>query len=183
MLRSPSPQVFHLGEGTDSKNWLNRNQGDVGRMYLNHIKEIVSFLVTQYWGLRVLLWDDMLRKINVATLRGQGSAGVTVGLPGRSRVHPRSSGSSPRRRSGLGHWNIPVPQGSWAGEGDKSPVLPRAGCKLPGLSGFMQITGAIWRGCMEVSRSHGLSPLALVSCRIGHCEACGAHGVVLRARL
>ncbi|XP_019368294.1 PREDICTED: hexosaminidase D-like isoform X2 [Gavialis gangeticus] len=67
-------EVFHLGEGTDSKNWLNRNQGDVGRMYLNHIKEVVSFLVSQYRGLRVLLWDDMLRKINVATLQESGIA-------------------------------------------------------------------------------------------------------------
>lgn len=65
-------QVFHLGEGMDSKNWMNHNKGDVGTMYLKHIKEVLGFLTAQYWGLRVLMWDDMLRKISVGALRGEG---------------------------------------------------------------------------------------------------------------
>ncbi|NXO16085.1 HEXDC Hexosaminidase, partial [Oriolus oriolus] len=63
-------EVFHLGEGMDSKNWMSRNKGDVGTMYLKHIKEVLGFLTAQYWGLRVLMWDDMLRKISVGALRG-----------------------------------------------------------------------------------------------------------------
>ncbi|NXC32018.1 HEXDC Hexosaminidase, partial [Campylorhamphus procurvoides] len=62
-------EVFHLGEGMDSKNWMSRNKGDVGTMYLKHIKEVLAFLSAQYWGLRVLMWDDMLRKISVGALR------------------------------------------------------------------------------------------------------------------
>ncbi|NXK35514.1 HEXDC Hexosaminidase, partial [Piprites chloris] len=64
-------EVFHLGEGMDSKNWMSRNKGDVGTMFLKHIKEVLGFLSAQYWGLRVLMWDDMLRKINVGALRGE----------------------------------------------------------------------------------------------------------------
>ncbi|NWU09200.1 HEXDC Hexosaminidase, partial [Cephalopterus ornatus] len=62
-------EVFHLGEGMDSKNWMSRNKGDVGTMFLKHIKEVLGFVSAQYWGLRVLMWDDMLRKISVGALR------------------------------------------------------------------------------------------------------------------
>ncbi|XP_008945143.1 PREDICTED: hexosaminidase D-like, partial [Merops nubicus] len=67
-------EVFHLGEGMDSKNWMSRNKGDTGTMYLNHIKEVLGFISTQYWGLRALMWDDMLRKISVGALRESGIA-------------------------------------------------------------------------------------------------------------
>ncbi|XP_068062456.1 hexosaminidase D-like isoform X2 [Anomalospiza imberbis] len=67
-------EVFHLGEGMDSKNWMSHNKGDVGTMYLQHIKEVLGFLTAQYWGLRVLMWDDMLRKISVGALRESGIA-------------------------------------------------------------------------------------------------------------
>lgn len=65
----------------DSKNWMSHNKGDVGTMYLKHIKEVLGFLTAQYWGLRVLMWDDMLRKISVGALRGEGTgtAGVAPG--------------------------------------------------------------------------------------------------------
>ncbi|NXC46867.1 HEXDC Hexosaminidase, partial [Penelope pileata] len=65
-------EVFHLGEGTDSRNWMSRNKGDTGTMYLNHIKEVLGFVSAQHWGLRALMWDDMLRKISVGALRGEG---------------------------------------------------------------------------------------------------------------
>lgn len=68
----PQMQVFHLGEGKDSRNWMSRNKGDTGTIYLNHIKEVLDFISTQYRGLRVLMWDDMLRKISVGALQGEG---------------------------------------------------------------------------------------------------------------
>uniref|UniRef100_H0Z7D1 beta-N-acetylhexosaminidase n=1 Tax=Taeniopygia guttata TaxID=59729 RepID=H0Z7D1_TAEGU len=67
-------EVFHLGEGMDSKNWMSHNKGDVGTMYLKHIQEVLGFLTAQFWGLRVLMWDDMLRKISVGALRESGIA-------------------------------------------------------------------------------------------------------------
>ncbi|NXP72305.1 HEXDC Hexosaminidase, partial [Ramphastos sulfuratus] len=73
-------EVFHLGEGMDSKNWMSRNKGDTGTMYLNHIKEVLGFISTQYWGLRALMWDDMLRKISVGALRGE-RVGTAVVAP------------------------------------------------------------------------------------------------------
>ncbi|XP_058013037.1 hexosaminidase D-like isoform X1 [Ahaetulla prasina] len=67
-------EVFHLGEGLDSKNWMSRNGGDTGKMYLNHIREVVQFIASQPWGLQVLLWDDMLRKVGVAAIQDSGIA-------------------------------------------------------------------------------------------------------------
>lgn len=69
----------------DSKNWMSHNKGDVGTMYLKHIKEVLGFLTAQYWGLRVLMWDDMLRKISVGALRGEGTGTALLApLPGSS---------------------------------------------------------------------------------------------------
>ncbi|NXY79146.1 HEXDC Hexosaminidase, partial [Glareola pratincola] len=76
-------EVFHLGEGMDSKNWMSHNRGDMGTMYLKHIKEVLSFITTQYRGRRALMWDDMLRKISVGALRGEagdGSGGTRAGV-------------------------------------------------------------------------------------------------------
>ncbi|NWY55285.1 HEXDC Hexosaminidase, partial [Chionis minor] len=75
-------EVFHLGEGMDSKNWMSRNKGDTGTMYLKHIKEVLGFIATQYRGLRALMWDDMLRKISVGALQGErmGMVGVVPEL-------------------------------------------------------------------------------------------------------
>ncbi|KAH0631731.1 hypothetical protein JD844_019483 [Phrynosoma platyrhinos] len=67
-------EVFHLGEGMDSKNWMSRNAGDVGKMYLNHIREVVSFVAGQPGGFQALLWDDMLRKVSVAAIQDSGIA-------------------------------------------------------------------------------------------------------------
>ncbi|KAM6424536.1 hexosaminidase D-like isoform 1-T3 [Liasis olivaceus] len=67
-------EVFHLGEGMDSKNWMSRNGGDMGKMYLNHIREVVHFIASQPWGLQVLLWDDMLRKVGATAIQDSGIA-------------------------------------------------------------------------------------------------------------
>ncbi|XP_053131660.1 hexosaminidase D-like isoform X2 [Hemicordylus capensis] len=67
-------EVFHLGEGMDSKNWMSHNAGDVGKMYLGHIREVVNFIASQPWRLQVLLWDDMLRKVSVAAIQDSGIA-------------------------------------------------------------------------------------------------------------
>uniref|UniRef100_A0A8C3V5H0 beta-N-acetylhexosaminidase n=1 Tax=Catharus ustulatus TaxID=91951 RepID=A0A8C3V5H0_CATUS len=89
-------EVFHLGEGMDSKNWMSHNKGDVGTMYLKHIKEVLNFLTAQYWGLRVLMWDDMLRKISVGALRGEGTGTALLApVPGSSAAPTLCPSSMP----------------------------------------------------------------------------------------
>lgn len=62
----------------DSKSWMSHNRGDVGTMYLKHIKQVLGFIAARYQGLRALMWDDMLRKISAGALRGErmGTAAV-----------------------------------------------------------------------------------------------------------
>lgn len=65
-------EVYHLGEGQDSKSWLNSNKGDLGKMFLNHLKSVVDFLHTTYPEKSLLMWDDMLRKLSVESITAAG---------------------------------------------------------------------------------------------------------------
>ncbi|XP_053326438.1 hexosaminidase D-like [Spea bombifrons] len=65
-------EVYHLGEGQDSKAWLNSNKGDLGKMFLTYIQEVVAFLHSKYPDKQQLMWDDMLRKLSVASIQGSG---------------------------------------------------------------------------------------------------------------
>ncbi|XP_041433310.1 hexosaminidase D isoform X2 [Xenopus laevis] len=62
-------EVFHLGEGQDSKTWLNSNNGDLGKMFLAHVKELLNFLHSHYPDKYALMWDDMLRKLSVENIK------------------------------------------------------------------------------------------------------------------
>ncbi|NXT65635.1 HEXDC Hexosaminidase, partial [Chaetops frenatus] len=125
-------EVFHLGEGMDSKNWMSHNKGDVGTMYLKHIKEVLGFLTAQYWGLRVLMWDDMLRKISVGALRGEGTGMALVApVPGSSAAPalcPPWQASCPVPAGALALWEC----GSW-GSMRSLRLPPAAGTMIPSL--------------------------------------------------
>ncbi|NXK44581.1 HEXDC Hexosaminidase, partial [Chauna torquata] len=105
-------EVFHLGEGMDSKNWMSHNKGDTGTMYLNHIKEVLDFIAVQYWGLRALMWDDMLRKISVGALRGERMGAAAV-APNRASWWGCEELQAPSC-----HW----PWCSWAAARARSPT-------------------------------------------------------------
>lgn len=115
----------------DSKNWMSHNKGDVGTMYLKHIKEVLGFLTAQYWGLQVLMWDDMLRKISVGALRGEGTGTAVVApVPGSSvapSVCPPWQALPPVPAGARA-----LPCGSWGSMG--GPRLPpAAGTNVPSL--------------------------------------------------
>ncbi|OCT61705.1 hexosaminidase D [Xenopus laevis] len=63
-------EVLHLGEGQDSKTWLNNNNGDLGKMFLSHVKEVLNFLNSHYHDKNALMWDDMLRYLNMEIIKG-----------------------------------------------------------------------------------------------------------------
>ncbi|XP_028669657.2 beta-N-acetylhexosaminidase [Erpetoichthys calabaricus] len=65
-------EVFHLGEGIDSKNWLRNNNGNLGQMYLNHVKEVSAFVVEKYPWMGVILWDDMMRRTSIDLIKESG---------------------------------------------------------------------------------------------------------------
>lgn len=106
----------------DSKNWMSQHKGDVGTMYLRHIKEVLGFLTAQYWGLRVLMWDDMLRKISVGALRGEGTGCRVAPVPGSSAApacaHPG------RHRTQCQQEPMPCPGGTWLSGKHEEPQGP-----------------------------------------------------------
>ncbi|NXL29917.1 HEXDC Hexosaminidase, partial [Glaucidium brasilianum] len=116
-------EVFHLGEGMDSKNWMSRNKGDTGTMYLKHIKEVLGFIAAQYWGLRALMWDDMLRKISVGALRGEKMRTAVVA--------PKLGDSGVRRAAVAGVVPSAQPVPGLAGTDSGTPVLPAARAAPP----------------------------------------------------
>ncbi|XP_075686653.1 hexosaminidase D-like [Rhinoderma darwinii] len=67
-----SDEVYPLGEGQDSKAWLNSNKGDLGKMFLGHLKNVVNFLHTQFPQMDQLMWDDMLRKLSIEGIQESG---------------------------------------------------------------------------------------------------------------
>ncbi|XP_066434087.1 uncharacterized protein [Eleutherodactylus coqui] len=62
--------VYHLGEGQDSTSWLNNNKGDLGKMFLSHLENVVDFLHTEFPEKKLLMWDDMLRKLSRESIQG-----------------------------------------------------------------------------------------------------------------
>lgn len=65
-------EVFHLGDGRESRNWLSQNNGDLGKMFLNHVKEIGNFIIKKYNGTQLIMWDDMLRNVKKDTIKESG---------------------------------------------------------------------------------------------------------------
>ncbi|NWW47182.1 HEXDC Hexosaminidase, partial [Pedionomus torquatus] len=127
-------EVFHLGDGMDSKNWMSHNRGDTGTMYLRHIKEVLAFITTQYRGLRALMWDDMLRKISVGALRGEGDHRTSADLapPELPPQKPPELAEGDASPATAGPAALPGHHPHWLAEvrDGRTPTLPGA-CAAP----------------------------------------------------
>ncbi|XP_017561362.1 beta-N-acetylhexosaminidase isoform X1 [Pygocentrus nattereri] len=62
-------EVYELGESEDSKRWLEKNNGDVGALYLSHVSNVCHLVTEMRPGMKMIFWDDMIRKISVPTLQ------------------------------------------------------------------------------------------------------------------
>lgn len=80
MKKHPEARWFHigadevrgLGESEDSKRWLEANNGDMGKLYLNHVTAVAKFMTKQKQRIKLILWDDMFRKFNPDTIKESG---------------------------------------------------------------------------------------------------------------
>lgn len=68
-------QVYYLGEGEESKEWLQQRGNTPEKLCLFHIKAVASYVVSSYPTVTPIVWDDMLRGISEETL-----AGVSPGM-------------------------------------------------------------------------------------------------------
>lgn len=63
-------QVYYLGEGEESKQWLQQQGNTPEKLCLFHIKAIASYVASSYPTVTPIMWDDMLRGISEETLAG-----------------------------------------------------------------------------------------------------------------
>ncbi|XP_052392236.1 hexosaminidase D-like [Carassius gibelio] len=80
MKKHPEAKWFHigadevrgLGESDDSKRWLEANNRDTGKLFLNHVTSVGRFITKLNQGIKLILWDDMLRKVSSDTIKESG---------------------------------------------------------------------------------------------------------------
>ncbi|CAM4402976.1 unnamed protein product [Leuciscus chuanchicus] len=65
-------EVRGLGESEDSKRWLETNNGDMGRLFLNHVTAVGKFMTKLKRGIKLILWDDMFRKLSSKSIKESG---------------------------------------------------------------------------------------------------------------
>lgn len=63
-------EVYYLGEGETSKQWLQQEQNSHAKLCLSHMQAVASHVLTQHPGVTPLVWDDMLRDIPQEQLKG-----------------------------------------------------------------------------------------------------------------
>lgn len=63
-------QVYGLGTSEDSKNWLKQNSGGLGALFLSHVTKVCHFLAELKPGVKLIFWEDMIRKVNASILKG-----------------------------------------------------------------------------------------------------------------
>ncbi|XP_077183735.1 hexosaminidase D [Paroedura picta] len=67
-------EVYYLGEGEESKQWLQQEENTIEKLCLVHLKAVASHVVSTHPTVKPIVWDDMLRGINEETLRDFGIA-------------------------------------------------------------------------------------------------------------
>ncbi|XP_061867025.1 hexosaminidase D isoform X4 [Colius striatus] len=65
-------EVYSLGEGEESKQWLQQQGNTPEKLCLSHIKAVASYVASSYPAVTPIVWDDMLRGISEETLAESG---------------------------------------------------------------------------------------------------------------
>ncbi|XP_068269260.1 hexosaminidase D [Nyctibius grandis] len=65
-------EVYYLGEGEESKQWLQQQDNTLEKLCLSHIKAVASCVASSYPTVTPIVWDDMLRGISEETLAESG---------------------------------------------------------------------------------------------------------------
>ncbi|XP_058708074.1 hexosaminidase D isoform X2 [Poecile atricapillus] len=65
-------EVYYLGEGEESQQWLQQEGNTPEKLYLSHIKAVATCLASSYPMVTPIVWDDMLRGMSEAALAESG---------------------------------------------------------------------------------------------------------------
>lgn len=63
-------QVYGLGMSKDTKRVPHSDNKDLGKLFLSHVTAVTKFMTETWPGVKVLMWDDMLRKLDLNLLKG-----------------------------------------------------------------------------------------------------------------
>uniref|UniRef100_A0A8D0CLA5 beta-N-acetylhexosaminidase n=1 Tax=Scleropages formosus TaxID=113540 RepID=A0A8D0CLA5_SCLFO len=74
-LHIGADEVYLLGQGEESRQWLNIPSHDIHHLFLSHVKNVVKHIQATWPYLRLIMWDDMLREMSHDTLKDSGLVG------------------------------------------------------------------------------------------------------------
>ncbi|XP_008050309.1 hexosaminidase D [Carlito syrichta] len=65
-------EVYYLGEGEASRQWLQQEQNSKAKLCLSHMRAVASRVLARHPGTTPLVWDDMLRDLPQDQLAASG---------------------------------------------------------------------------------------------------------------
>ncbi|XP_077482545.1 hexosaminidase D isoform X2 [Stigmatopora argus] len=75
-LHIGADEVYMLGEGELSKEWLASPGRSVEQLFLTHVASVVKFIKEAWPHITVVMWDDMMRGMSLDTLKASGIVGL-----------------------------------------------------------------------------------------------------------
>lgn len=75
-LHIGADEVYLLGQGEQSRKWLESHDGGVAALFLSHVTRVARAVKMAWPQLTLLMWDDMMRDMSPATLRDSGLVGL-----------------------------------------------------------------------------------------------------------
>lgn len=64
-------EVYLLGEGEESKQWLASSGRTVEELFLSHVTKVAKAIKEMWPQLTIIMWDDMMRGMSQDTLKGE----------------------------------------------------------------------------------------------------------------
>ncbi|XP_034049171.1 hexosaminidase D isoform X2 [Thalassophryne amazonica] len=75
-LHIGADEVYLLGEGEESKQWLATPGHTVEQLFLRHVTKVAKAVKEAWPHITIIMWDDMMRNMSHETLKGGGLVGL-----------------------------------------------------------------------------------------------------------
>ncbi|XP_060796029.1 hexosaminidase D isoform X1 [Neoarius graeffei] len=76
VLHIGADEVYMLGQGEESKEWLSVPGHTIDKLFLSHATKVAKGIRETYPSLSVIMWDDMLRNMTSDTIKDSGLIGL-----------------------------------------------------------------------------------------------------------
>lgn len=76
VLHIGADEVYMLGQGEESKEWLSIPGHSTDKLFLSHVTKVAKGIRETYPSLSVIMWDDMLRNMTTDTIKDSGLVGL-----------------------------------------------------------------------------------------------------------